>query len=83
MATKPWGAPVTVFAGRAGNVRMAVRDAAKAADVLLRQWPRGVPQGESHLQARLTMLRCLEGRCSPEAARAAFVAAAEEAGILA
>ncbi|WP_083764404.1 MULTISPECIES: DUF982 domain-containing protein [Chelativorans] len=77
-----WSPPVCVFAGKAGNKRWVVGDAALAARIMLQEWPAHAPKGPANLKARKVLLRCLQGKCEPEQARQAFVAAAEEANIL-
>lgn len=81
MATERWEQSVRVHAGRAGATLCAVNSTERAAEILLYKWP--VKPGPKNLKAQRLCLRCLEGKCSPEQARAAFIAAAEEADILA
>jgi len=83
MANYGWKPGVSVHAGKYGGMRYFITDAVKAADVLLHHWPVRAPKGQKHLVARLTLLKCLEGKCDAERARQAFIEAAEEAGILA
>jgi hypothetical protein len=52
----------------------------EAAEFLLLRWPN--EGGQAHLHARIACIAVLDGRASPEQAREAFVAAAQEAGIL-
>lgn len=78
-----WKNPVAVHAGKDGGTRWLVGDAVRASEVLLKHWPRHATPGPKHLEARERMLACLMGKCDPEEARAAFVEAAREAGILA
>ncbi|WP_041544607.1 MULTISPECIES: DUF982 domain-containing protein [Chelativorans] len=83
MVVGGWKPAVSVHAGRHGGRNYVITDAAKAADVLLHDWPDNAPRGRKHLKARKVLLRCLEGKCDPGQARQAFVEAAEEANILA
>lgn len=79
MNTGRWRDPVIVMAGD-DFTPYRIENAARAAEVLLELWP--VEPGPKHLAARKTILRCLTGKCDAEKARAAFVAAAREAGNL-
>ncbi|MFC6487340.1 DUF982 domain-containing protein [Nitratireductor sp. GCM10026969] len=83
MAEISWSEPVVVFAGKAGSVRWTVGDAAKAATILMSHWPKRAPKGPAYVKAMEMMLACLKGKCDPEVARGAFIAAAKEADILA
>lgn len=82
MAVSRWKESVHVQAGRYGSTRYVVQDAEKAAEVMLKQWPRKAPRGPANLKARQKLLDCLMGKCVPEIARLTFIAAAQEAGIL-
>lgn len=79
MDPKRWNAPVTVFTGKPGKMRV-VASTVEAAEFLLERWP--VEPGPLHMRARVACLEVLEGKMPPDHARAAFVAAAHEAGIL-
>ena len=75
--------PVRVALGKAGNVAHAVTSPERAAEILLLEWP--VEPGSRHLAARKAVLAALQSARDAKAAsdaRAAFEAAAEEAGIL-
>lgn len=61
----------------------AVGDVVKAAQVLLESWPREFTETDAHLAAREACLEAWEGDGDPMAARAALIAAAREADILA
>ena len=79
MDPKPWTKPVTVETAKLGKLRV-IASTADAARFLLEQWP--VDHGPLHLDAREACLAVLDGEKPAEFARDAFVAAAEEAGIL-
>jgi len=81
MPVGAWSPPVVVRAGKGGEVRWTVSDAAKAAELMLKHWPKRAPIGPANVKARKTLLRCLEGKCYAQKARQAFIEAAEEAGI--
>jgi len=55
----------------------------RAAEILPQHWPEEFAHSEARRTVRLICLHALEGEGEPEAAREAFVKAAEEAGILA
>lgn len=76
-----WNEPVIVLLGMAGNLSVTVTNAARAAQILLNDWP--TDRGPMHLRAQTQCLHCLLGECDPEEAREAFIEAASEAGILA
>jgi len=79
MDPKRWTKTVTVFTGKPGKMRV-IASTVEAAEFLLERWP--VEPGPNHLLARVACLAVLEGEYPPEHARAAFIAAADEAGIL-
>ncbi|WP_162792741.1 DUF982 domain-containing protein, partial [Ochrobactrum sp. 3-3] len=81
VATQP-SEPVYLFAGASGGTHLCVEDPVKAAEILLRLWPRHIETGPAHLKARKKLLSCLQGKCDLEAARKAFVSAAKEANLL-
>ncbi|WP_309086448.1 DUF982 domain-containing protein [Chelativorans sp.] len=83
MAIPAWKEPVTVFAGRHGATRWLVGDPAKALEVLTRHWPKHAVPGPAHRAACNACLDAVMGRGDADAAREAFVRAAEEADILA
>lgn len=70
---------VTIEIDRAGELRN-VSSVTEAAEVLMMQWPRH--KGKALAAARQACLDALEGKETVENARAAFIAAAEEARIL-
>jgi hypothetical protein len=75
--------PVRVALGKAGNVTHAVTRAERAAEILLNEWP--ARPTKKQLDARRAVLHALMNMKDAAAAmkaRAAFEAAAEEAGIL-
>lgn len=61
----------------------AVGDVVKAAQVLLEHWPKEFAGTEAHLAAREACLDAWDDNGDPMAARAALIAAAREADILA
>ena len=73
--------PLVRVWGAAGK-RQVVGDVVKAAEVLLVHWPEEFAHTPAHRAARMACLDALEGEGDPLDARAAFVLAAEEAGIL-
>lgn len=73
-----WDQPVTIETLTLGKFQM-VSSAAEAARILLESWP--VDEGEAFLAAKAACLLVLEGRMPAEEARAAFLAAAAEAGV--
>ncbi|TCV69408.1 uncharacterized protein DUF982 [Neorhizobium sp. R1-B] len=74
-----WAIPVSVELHGAGDhdLIFCTRD---AANCLLEDWP--VDDGEHFHQALRTFMLVLDGKAEPEDARDAFVAAAEEAGLV-
>jgi hypothetical protein len=75
--------PVRVAVTPARNVGKVVDTPEQAAEVLLYKWH--APSGRKHLRARKAVLAAMESaqdRVKAEAARKAFVAAAEDAGLL-
>jgi hypothetical protein len=64
-------------------VRRAISDVERAAEWLLFFWPEAFDRTPLHHAARMACLEAHEGKASAEDARAAFRAAAEEAGITA
>lgn len=79
MDQKRWTAPVTVFTGKPGKMRL-IASTADAGEFLLLRWPK--EPGPAHLAAREACLAVLDGEQPPGFAREAFVAAAVEADIL-
>ncbi|WP_097142179.1 DUF982 domain-containing protein [Rhizobium subbaraonis] len=79
MDPKRWNKAVEVETERLGRIR-DITSTEEAARFLLERWP--VEPGPAHLKARIACLSVLEGKRQPDHAREAFVAAAEEAGIL-
>ncbi|MBP0581113.1 DUF982 domain-containing protein [Labrys sp. LIt4] len=59
---------------------ISISDADAAADYLLNNWP--VDSGERYDFAKRVCLEVIEGKRDPEDARAAFLLAAEEAGVI-
>ncbi|WP_375165846.1 DUF982 domain-containing protein [Chelativorans sp.] len=76
-----WSEPVAVRLGPTGGIMDAVDSTLEAVQVLIHQWP--VQGGPLHRQALAVCFDVLDGSTDVAAARQAFVAAAEEAGILA
>lgn len=79
MDQKRWNTVVTVQIGRVGKLR-AISSTEEAAEFLQTRWP--VDGGQAHTHARIACLAVLDGHATTEQARDAFIAAAEEAGIL-
>jgi hypothetical protein len=73
--------PVFVWVG--SGSRQAIGDVERAAEWLIYRWPEPFKSSDLQRMARLACLAALEDKSDAEAARAAFVEAAEEAGILA
>jgi ribosomal 50S subunit-associated protein YjgA (DUF615 family) len=73
--------PVQVWEGK-GKIRV-ISDVERAAEWLLFHWPETHFDTLQHLAARNACLKAHEGKVPPQYARAAFVTAAKEAGILA
>lgn len=63
--------------------RRAISDVERAAEWLLFFWPDAFDRTPLHRAARLACLEAHEGKIPVEDAQAAFLAAAEEAGIIA
>lgn len=61
-----------------GATSIGITSAYDAAKFMLEQWP---DEGPKAHMARQILLKCLEGNCSAEVARVAFVEAAREANI--
>ncbi len=74
-------APVHIWEGI--GVRRAISDVERAAEWLMKRWPPAFSDTEANVAARLACLEAWEDRAPAEYARAAFVDAAREAGILA
>ncbi|WP_105430197.1 DUF982 domain-containing protein [Neorhizobium sp. T6_25] len=74
-----WAVPVSVELHGPGDhdLIFCTRD---AADCLLHEWP--TEDGENFHEALRMFMLVLDGRAEPEEARMAFVAAANEAGLL-
>lgn len=70
--------PVAVWEGNA--VRRTLTSVEDAALFLLHRWP---PRDKGRIAAQIAVLAALEGKGTVEDARAAFVEAAERAGVLA
>ncbi len=73
--------PVEIW--EAVGVRRAISDVERAAEWLMERWPPVFSDTQAHGAARLACLEAWEDRLPAEYARAAFVVAAREAGILA
>lgn len=74
-----WGEPVEVELGAIGSYRV-ISDTEQTAEALLFRWP--ADEGEAFDLAKRTCLAVLEGENeNPDAARNAFLAAAEEAEV--
>lgn len=77
---RQWGdEAVPVYLGR---TIWRVTSTEKAAELLLKSWPEACQESRPCLTARKACLAALEGRGTPEQARAAFLKAAKAAGIL-
>lgn len=77
MNPKPWSKPVK-FEERLARYR-TITNTEEAAHYLLNRWPS--EGGRRHLKAQEVCLAVLESKMPPSRARAAFVAAAKEAGM--
>jgi hypothetical protein len=78
MENKPWSKPVE-FEAAPGTCRV-VASTDEASHYLLNRWP--MDGGENYIEARKICLDVLAGLRSPEDARAAFILAAAEAGLI-
>ncbi len=76
-----WSEPVLIRIGGPGGATDNVDSALEAIQVLVHQWP--VHGGALHAEALAICFDVVDGNPDIEAARAAFIAAAEEADILA
>ncbi|MDR6635091.1 hypothetical protein J2X72_003903 [Phyllobacterium sp. 1468] len=72
-------APVTVLTNRPGQM-LGIGTAYDAAKFVVEEWPaeRGGPKLSD---AKVILLQCLSGQCSPAIARVAFIEAARESHI--
>lgn len=77
----PFGPPVGLHLGPAGNIRYTVNSPMLAARLLLEEWPETA--GPAYVEACRTCLAALKGNAPAATARTALIAAAREAGILA
>lgn len=73
-----WDEPVTIETMKLGHYR-TISTTEEAARVLTGDWP--IEHGEALLDACRVCMDVLEGKKEPEAAREAFLKAAEEAGV--
>ncbi|WP_457302823.1 DUF982 domain-containing protein [Phyllobacterium sp. P5_D12] len=71
--------PVTVMTSKPGQMR-GIGTVYDAARFMLEEWPTE-RSGPKQSNAKVILLSCLEGKCSPAVARVAFVEAAREADI--
>jgi hypothetical protein len=78
MESQYWASPVEVELHGIGRYR-TVTGTKHAAECLLTLWP--VNDGEAYQRALSDCLAALDGERSPEAARSAFIRAADEARI--
>lgn len=69
---------ITVETKRLGRYRV-IASVEEAAEYLVYDWP--IDKGPLQLEARIACLDCMEGALSVEDARAAFIAAAKDAGV--
>lgn len=74
---------VPVFVLLEGGTRQGVVDVVRAAQLLVNHWPQEFAETALHGAAQVACLAAWEAGGDPDAARKAFVNAAEEAGILA
>jgi hypothetical protein len=74
-----WEDAVTFETMRRGEYRV-VASTAEAAHILVTQWP--LRTGRAYHRAQKTFVDVLAGKQSAEAARNAFLKAAEEAGVV-
>ncbi|TSJ64626.1 DUF982 domain-containing protein [Starkeya sp. 3C] len=72
----------TVHVWQRDATRRSLRDVASAATFLLMNWPRAFMDTDAHRAAQLAALYALDGHIAAVSFRAAFIAAAEEAGVL-
>jgi len=79
MARQWWDEPVTVVTGVIGQF-VTINSTERAAEYMLNEWPKGTT-GQKFAAAKLALIDAHEGKISADVARAAFVAALEEAGI--
>lgn len=61
--TSDWSKPVQVYARADATIRFLVSDPVKAAEILLKHWPRRAAIGPTHLQAGEKLLQCLKCSC--------------------
>lgn len=71
--------PVTVLTSRPGQM-LNIGTVYDAAVFVVNEWPEG-RGGPKLSNAKVILLKCLAGECSPAIARVAFVEAAREANI--
>lgn len=79
MDPKRWTIAVALETEEQGKLRV-ICSTAEAAEFMLNHWP--VERGPLYIEAQKACLAVLGGEQPPEFAREAFVAAADEAGIL-
>jgi len=72
-----------VFVWITAGTLQAVGDVVRAAEILLKQWPDEFADSDLHHAARLACLEAWQDEGDLSEAREAFMAAAQEAGILA
>lgn len=71
-----------VFVWESIGTRREVKDVLRAAEWLVERWPADHRGSDKHVEAMQACLLELEGKASPEQARARFIEAAREADIL-
>ncbi|WP_354552054.1 DUF982 domain-containing protein [Kaistia defluvii] len=72
-----------VFVWITAGTTQAVDDVVRAAEILLKHWPEEFAASDLHNAARLACLEAWQDDGDPSEVREAFIAAAQEAGILA
>lgn len=79
--SRPFEGVKVLFGGRRPGIITVVTSARQAAEILLDpKWP--AERSRRQLAAQQACLDALEGRKPADVARAAFIAAADEAGVL-
>jgi len=79
MARQRWSNPITIETDKTGRY-VTVNSTERAAEYMLQEWP-GEEGGNAFTAAKQALIDAQEGRLTPAEARAAFLAAAEEARI--
>ncbi|MBB3452610.1 hypothetical protein FHT86_000866 [Rhizobium sp. BK313] len=80
MAHQPWNETITIESRQIGTY-VTIDSTERAAHYMLQDWP-GEESGETIETAKRVVLDAYKGNASIQSARSAFIAAAQEAGIL-